>query len=420
MKLVSAKHFLSLHKTVEKAYQKKALNILNYCSHNPILPHSFLSYLKKEKKSSFHPLKFYFLELLDDYLTVSELEAENNLNELFDYWSESEFAPDFFHALKSTKNDLQKSCSLVGKLFAKHVEAFYQIHILGNNKKFNSSYRPIIEIGDYVKNRKIQTFEFGEIKSIELNNGFYPYISFICNDDKKKNLFLKRISKALDIIKTYSPNSYLCFSYFTHTITPIKDKKIVSYSTQKLPGYSVINFYHRDFVDLIDDLIHENGHHHLNYYLNYTSLIIEDSEKIFYSPWRKQLRPIRGIYHAVFTFYWAMALFRDLAVGIENDKINYFKFSKKQQCKIHLRFLEEYQMLRFSFHDLHNAYKLGKITSKGYKLISLIEAELDHSKNQVLKSTMFLKNNSDKDFQRYQILIKELKNARRHYDLKIP
>jgi len=81
---------------------------------------------------------------------------------------------------------------------------------------------------------------------------------------------------------------------------------------QSLPGYSSLNMFDRDQIDLMDDLLHENGHHYLNTFLNHQDLINEDDDKIYYSPWRKALRPVRGIYHATFTFFWALELFYQL------------------------------------------------------------------------------------------------------------
>lgn len=418
MKLVSKKIFHSLHKSVEKSYQKKVKLILEYNKSNPVLPKHFIEYFKKEINKNFHPLKFYFLTLIDDYLTILELEQDQAYDEIFDFWSESEFAPLLFKSLKKSKNNMVKSCDEITKIFIQQIELFFTLHILGKPLKSNSKYRLVFEIGDHLVGNKVKSFEFGELKSIELDNGYYPFVSFLCQDEKNKKYFLKRIAKALDILKTYSPESYLSFTFFTHSIIPIKDKKIVSYSSQKLPGYSVINLYHRDFIDLLDDLLHENGHHHLNYYLNHTHLIYEDNDKIFYSPWRKQLRPIRGIYHATFTFYWAFVLFKDLAIGLENDKINYYKFTKKQIYKIHFRFLEEYLMLTYSYDDLIVALQMGKITKKGFNLISLIKKELIKSEPTVQRSIKYLKNNSDSYYKNFLKLKNELTSARKHYGFK--
>jgi hypothetical protein len=415
MKLLSNKEFSELHKRVETSYKRKIKDILTYHKANPhILPLEIKNYLKKIQKQNFHPLKFYLIEMLDDYLTICELNEEKLENEVFDYWSDSEFSQEFMKKLSKTNVHLASDyCS---KVFIKHIEAFYQIHLL--ERKINSkNYRLIREIGDIEIKKKIQTVGFQEIKSIELTQGPYHYLSFICHDKKNRPKFLKNIGKALEIIKNYSPESYTRFCYFTHSIIPVNEKRIVSYSSQKLPGYSIINLYHRDFIDLLDDLIHENGHHHLNYYLNFTQLIHEDNDKIYYSPWRKSLRPVRGIYHAVFTFYWGMKLFGDLSQKIAEDKINIFKLTDLQKNKIRYRYLEEFLMLEFSFDELKLIEAQGKMTLAGKKLINKIRKEFDEDKRYSEVVFAFLKKNSKNEFNQLIKLKNHLKKMRVHYKL---
>jgi len=167
-------------------------------------------------------------------------------------------------------------------------------------------------------------------------------------------------------------DSYKTFFNFTHTILPVDEPGVVSYSLQNLPGYSCINLFERDFIDLMDDLIHENGHHFLNSYLNFSELINEDNEKIYYSPWRNSLRPIRGIYHACFTFFWALHLFGNLFRNIE--KLDFLSSAEKE--KVASRFVEEFLMLNYCVPDLKHAFKYKKINPEGMKLIRLIYSEI--------------------------------------------
>jgi hypothetical protein len=143
----------------------------------------------------------------------------------------------------------------------------------------------------------------------------------------------------------------------------------------------MINLYHRDFVDLMDDLLHENGHHHLNYYLNVSHLIEEPIESIYYSPWRRTLRPLRGIYHAYFTFFWAFKLFSDLLKSQEADSI----FNSYEKEKMIWRAVEEYYMLSFTFEDLKWAKNNGLIHKKGWELVAEQKILIDQKKNDIKK-----------------------------------
>ena len=158
--------------------------------------------------------------------------------------------------------------------------------------------------------------------------------------------------------------------------------------------YSVINLFHRDDLDLLDDLIHENGHHYLNLHLNLASLIEEDDQKIFYSPWRESLRPVRGIYHAYCTFAWAFKLYSDLYE--QRDQ-----FTEAEQQKISRRMLEEYYMLDYAYFDLLVALDMGKISKEGkvvfedfkkefidtrVELISKAQSSLDNESSEKVTS----------------------------------
>jgi HEXXH motif-containing protein len=141
---------------------------------------------------------------------------------------------------------------------------------------------------------------------------------------------------------------------------------MVSYSLENLPSVSCINYHERDDIDLLDDLTHENGHHHLNYFLRTQELIYEDDQEIFYSPWRRTLRPIRGLYHATFTFFYASQLFYQLSKLENND------FNKNELKKIHNRFCQEFLMIESTRKLLDHAFKLDKISPAGKLLIEQV------------------------------------------------
>lgn len=195
--------------------------------------------------------------------------------------------------------------------------------------------------------------------------------------DRSISEHIQRIEAAFALIKSASARCYAALEMFTESIVLIDEPGIVSYSLQSLPGYSNINVVERDFVDLIDDLVHENGHHALNAYLNAEELIEEDDDKIFWSPWRRALRPIRGIYHGYLTFFWAYALFGDLHRAQPRE------FDQAQKEKIMGRFLEEFIMLDFCYGQLCQAHEQGKILPEGMDLVNEVQAVLEQERAQV-------------------------------------
>jgi hypothetical protein len=242
-----------------------------------------------------------------------------------------------------------------------HLVSLGNHHIL-KTEKVNKDYRAQTSLGDVVKDGKLSRL-LATTMHLEGKE-----LGLMTSTMKEMKIFSQRIEIALKVIRKFSPSSWDRFVVFTDTIVPIKQKEFVSYSHQELPGISMINLFDRDFVDLMDDLIHENGHHHLNYYLNNQKLIDEPIESIYYSPWRRTLRPLRGIYHAYFTFFWAFQLFSDLSFSKEQDSIWYL-FSAAEKEKIHWRAIEEFHMLEYTFLDLKWAYDQGLIKKRGWNLI---------------------------------------------------
>ena len=127
-----------------------------------------------------------------------------------------------------------------------------------------------------------------------------------------------KMQRALSVIEQAWPAGNDILALLTSRIIPLKASGVVSFSYRHQPGLSFINCFDRDALDLIDDLIHENSHHHLNLLLRKYVLYRGDwNREIFYSPWRRTLRPIRGILHATFTFAMGASLFERLVATLD-------------------------------------------------------------------------------------------------------
>jgi hypothetical protein len=361
----------------------------------------------------FTPLHWYFLQQLEKYLFLSKnqpqlksssTELTEEEDAIFDQWNQSEFAGIFLKNL-NLGHSVGKASQLTLKKFDEHLITLGERYLLKSNKA-GSFYLPQTSLGDVEQNKKVsrllETTLHLDGKDLKL----------MTRTLKEMKLFSQRIEVALKVIRKHSPTSWEQFSQFTQTIIPIKNPELVSYSHQELPGHSMINLYHRDFVDLMDDLLHENGHHHLNYYLNLDHLIDEPADCIYYSPWRRTLRPLRGIYHAYFTFFWAFKLFSDLARAKEMDSI-WYVFSSKEKEKILWRAVEEYWMLEYTFEDLKRARKQGLISDLGWELVKEQQQSLKKQKNRIQQWEKLLKIHKKDLLQ----LKKELASARKSYKL---
>src|SRR5207253_762319 len=72
-----------------------------------------------------------------------------------------------------------------------------------------------------------------------------------------------KVARALKVIEHVWPQGFRNLERFTTRIVPIKAKGVVSFSYRNRPQLSFINCYDRNQLDMVDDLIHENAHHHL-------------------------------------------------------------------------------------------------------------------------------------------------------------
>lgn len=422
-----------------------------------------------EAFDQYSPLKFYWLNLVDNIIYVIQmheelLNAENASDdeleelgevedELFSFWNDSELAEQFMNLLNDNKAVLEASDHLI-PLLENQIIAFYVLHINQFHQEFNDAlvYQTVPEIGEgelglylgdqhkfvalkikpetypsvpllmidhddlklvYEGKDKDITANMTSIKPSLKKDDLELFILPQCQEGQKNyDQFVKNISKALDRLKKYAPHLLTTFKSFTHTIIPVNEEGIVSYSMQSLPGYSSINLFNRDQIDLMDDLLHENGHHYLNTYLNFDELINEDDDKIYYSPWRKALRPIRGIYHATFTFYWALELFVSL------NKANASEFTKDEKNKIKMRLVEEYLMLEYCEKDLKHAFKNKKINKNGWNLIQDIFVVIKNHKKIATETLNELKSLAPDKYTYLTELAAHLNNMRQTYDNK--
>jgi hypothetical protein len=359
--IFSPTQYSTLKRRLRQRYLARYSRTLQQLKTLPALKSAHWCLEHQAELKSYDPLKWYFLRQLEQLIFFAQAQLPLHSSEdgftpredqVFERWNGSEFADVMMKALAGGKT-LSQANQLALKQFDQHLVILGERHLL-KRKKTTAAYRPQTSLGEGL----LETTLHIEGKELRL-------FTASLKEMKKQS---QRIEVALKVIRKHSPGSWERFCHFTDTIIPIRQKELVSYSHQDLPGTSMINLVDRDFVDLMDDLLHENGHHHLNYYLNLGTLIDEPIENIYFSPWRSTLRPLRGIYHAYFTFFWAFQLFFDLAQAREMDSIFYL-FSDEEKEKIYWRVVEEFWMLDFTFEDLKRARRRGLIHDAGWVLI---------------------------------------------------
>lgn len=199
----------------------------------------------------------------------------------------------------------------------------------------------------------------------------------------------KRMRRALSAIAAAWPEGDRLLALLTSRIVPLKAAGVVSFSYQHRPGLSAINCFDRDQLDLIDDLIHENSHHHLNLLLRNDVMYQHDhNQEIFYSPWRRTLRPLRGILHATFTFTMGAMLFNRLVVwgAGKAGKTGWKKagFNGLDLDRARYRCLEEIESVQYSLKDLEYAgSQLKWLTGGGKQLVKQLRDALTYMERDI-------------------------------------
>jgi HEXXH motif-containing protein len=130
-------------------------------------------------------------------------------------------------------------------------------------------------------------------------------------------------------------------------------------------------------------LIHENSHHHLNLLLRKHVMYHRDhNQQIFYSPWRRSLRPLRGILHAAFTFTLGAMLFERLSTWASgrggSARWKGAGLTSRDLQRARFRCLEEVESVRYSIQDLEYAdWHLKWLTGSGQRLVKQLAEAIE-------------------------------------------
>ena len=198
-----------------------------------------------------------------------------------------------------------------------------------------------------------------------------------------------RIGRAWTIVQEAWPEGHEVLALLTARIIPLKAKGVVSFSYRHRPGLSFINCFDRDSLDLIDDLVHENSHHHLNLLLRKHVMYHGDrNQQIFYSPWRRRLRPLRGILHAAFTFTMGAMLFEQLSTWASGRgglaRWTRAGLTSRDLQRARFRCLEEVESVRYSIQDLEYVNRhLKWLTGSGQRLVKQLAEAIEQVEHNV-------------------------------------
>jgi len=139
--------------------------------------------------------------------------------------------------------------------------------------------------------------------------------------------------------------------------------KIVSFSDNAVPGALYVSVVQRggliDAYDLADSLLHEYRHQKL-YLLERGAPVVEPTAQKVVSPWRQDLRPPSGLFHAIFVFV-ELRRFWKYVRSLDLDRLN-----RRAQNQV----MDTDARLREAFKTLATC----PLTSTGRSLAAVLEA----------------------------------------------
>lgn len=356
-----------------------------------------------------------------EILTFNKYLQENSLSGMniwLQSYSELKYFIEILKELKNTKDVFYFQKEICENLIHDFGEEDFRFLEWERNKPIKKDLQKIVE--RWVKEAKTKLLKYDNTYSLSEDSiRFYyktnkePYkiganVKFIlCKTPKEK---VEQLKIAEEELQKFFPYGFSLYKLLTQKIIIVRSNDLVSYSFFHEPGISYINVIDRNLLQTIDDLVHENAHHHLNLILRKYKILQKNSKKVFFSPWRKELRGIYAILHAVFTFSFGAKLF----LAIVNEWNKFPTKLKKTDFEIScLRFVEETLMLEYSLEDLNK--NLDSFTEKGLRLISTLNSwNMENKKflNQIkkqIKREKFLKQISN--------LQKHLRKAREEYSI---
>ena len=169
------------------------------------------------------------------------------------------------------------------------------------------------------------------------------------------------MEKALAILDTHFPDAGALVRSRIWRVVPVAEWATVSYSSAREPGVAYINVKSAPLLRLAEDLVHESVHIRLHEIESRSTLVTKSGQaERFYSPWRREWRPLRGLLHAVCTFTAGAMFF---------DRMRNGPWTATRKRWLARRLLEENASVAMSLDVLEAASRRGLLTSAGRQVV---------------------------------------------------
>ena len=187
--------------------------------------------------------------------------------------------------------------------------------------------------------------------------------------------FEKNVVRALDFLGAVWPDAAQMVGGRTWRVVPVVERGVVSYSSAARPG---ITWIQRSLgrgagvagaMHLAEHLLHEGTHQRVHDLEVLAPIAPSDEEgPRFYSPWRQEWRPLRGLLHGACTFTVGAGYF---ARALRASEERVVQLRAGERPWLTRRFLEEMENVRVALRYLERA----ALPRAGKRLLATVKRE---------------------------------------------
>lgn len=192
-----------------------------------------------------------------------------------------------------------------------------------------------------------------EAPSADHLNSFYQEHGLVPNYEMEASKQLSKLKAAIDVLTQVQP-VFNCIATLVRCIQVLKqdDAEIdLSYSNPKIPFTVFVSVCADDSIianlRMAESILHEAMHLKLTLIENITPLLLPDTGNRYFSPWRDEKRPARGVLHGLFVFKAIHDFYEAiLSVYVGNKKIISYLNSRLEVISVEINSLTDFYLCR--------------------------------------------------------------------------
>jgi len=167
-----------------------------------------------------------------------------------------------------------------------------------------------------------------------------------------------KLSRAVELVREAWEEVYRDLLAHTHEVVPMSERRVAPDLLPGRPGASYIHYAGKSAAGLAVDLVHENAHHRIQGLAALGALHRDHGETMYFSPWRRTMRPLEDILQSTYALTFRMELLRRL-VGTKR---------RLPRARIRQEMARELDALRRSLLDLEDAESRKLLTPAGARI----------------------------------------------------